>query len=47
MKNGRRLHAPSVGPRRRNPESQSKELFGGSVCESNAPLTPQGANRRF
>jgi len=21
--------------------------LGGSVCESNAPLTPQGANRRF
>ena len=26
---------------------QVTENIGGSVCESNAPLTPQGANRRF
>ena len=26
---------------------KSPKPLGGSVCESNAPLTPQGANRRF
>ena len=26
---------------------QVTEKFGGSVCESNAPLTSQDANRRF